>query len=1276
MKIIRLFVTITVFLTILLPSFAEESEPEKYIVRTVYFLPKDREPRQDIDAKIDKMLKRVHKFYADQMENYGYDKTFRYETDPDGKALVHHIVGKHDDAQYRKNPTSSFGEFAKKIQTPNTILLVFIDVSGGTIYVNGGNMCGVAFYSGGRILIPAYGGCFSRITTAHELGHTFGLPHDWRSGRHIMSYGPGEDKISEAAALWLDVNPYFNKHRVDAEDRTSTSPPQIKDLPVIAYPPDVYHAYFEVTDDRLHHAQLQSLPSWKKTGLSMHGSQTLQGERDFVKYISTGKGARLTVVDVYGNSNSKWISFKDVKPSLILDISGGIADVPDENYTSIRGPWLWMIAPAEENKGGKDSTHIDSLAVVSANTVNEETVSKYGANEGETVGNYAWTLGEIPPNGNINTMLVNIGMTENTNLDDITSYAFTTLVSETDQPNVMMRVGSDDSIKVWLNGEVVWSNATNRGYRKHDDVFPVNLKKGDNLLLVKVSDGSGSWGMHVGVDAQVFPVYRVPTTTPVYSVAIGGVCNLTPETTNASADIEYILTVMNTGNTKDTIKLATSGNTTYLRSKKEFDYGDLLTDTTLSPVSVSLAPGASSKVALVVPGFVRATAGDYAVKVTAASENDNTKTAQIITTATIKPFHGVVLAGVDDLTTKTSDVNIGVKYALTVTNTGNINDTIKLTTSGEVTPTLSQKSVSLAPGNSLKVTLTIPGTALATIGDYTVNVIATSEGDNTKADQIRTTTNVHSVPVAIANRNLQDGLIGHWLFDARSGKTVSDASGNGNNAILLNGATLELNDGKIEGALQLDGNNGAAVSDFADSINGLSAFTLALWVKSNRANTSKGFIYTGEPDGENPAVYLSYDPAGTLGGGVNLIKASVNTTEGVQTYESASGVQTTEWQHITLTWQSGEKLALYINGMPDPSTFNGTATEGEVTGAIKLLIGRADEDRHASWDGLIDDLRIYNRVLSAEEIADLVPNALSPPVMMPTYEPHNRIRGPWLWMIAPTKQNQGGKDSTHIDSLAVVSANTVNEETTSKYGANEGETVGNYAWTLGEIPPNGNINTMLVNIGMTENTDLDDFTSYALITLVSETDQSNVMMRVGSDDSIKVWLNGEVVWSQATNRGHNDTVDIFPVNLKKGDNLLLVKVSERRGTWGMHVGVDTEIFPVYRVPTAIPVYGIALVGSNLTTEATNVWAGIKYIFKVTNTGNTKDTIKLATSGNVTAMLSQPSVWLAPGASSKVTLTIPATALAAVGDYEVKVAATSESDSAKTDQITTKTTIKP
>ena len=630
MKIIRLFVTITVFLTILLPSFAEESEPEKYIVRTVYFLPKGREPRKDIDAKIDNMLKRVNTFYADQMENYGYDrKTFRYEADPDGKAVVHHIVGKHGDAHYRKNAASSLGECAK-IQTPNTILLIFIDVSGGNI---NGSACGVT-YGGKRILIPAYGYCFNWITTAHEIGHTFVLPHDFRSGRYIMSYGPGpQDRISECAAAWLSLNPYFNGGRVSEVENGV----KVERLPSITYPPENLHLFFKITDSEgLYHLRFLHLHTM------MHSCKTLSGNQATVKFdTATVKGKKrvnIQTVDRNGNARySGWFSFGDIEPTLILNISGGVTDVPDKNYTSIRGPWLWMIAPTEENKGGKDSTHIDSLAVVSANTVNEETVSKYGANEGDTVGGYTWTLGEIPPNGNINTMLVDIGMTENTNLDDITAYAFTTLVSETDQPNVMMRVGSDDSIKVWLNGEVVFSNATNRGYRKNDDVFQVNLKKGDNLLLVKVSERRGSWGMHVGADAQVFPVYRVPTTNPVYGVALGGVCNVTPEIINASADIKYIVTVMNTGNTKDTIYLTTSSSIPYLRSKKAPDQDNLLTGSTFSSVSVSLAPGASSKMTYLVPAFVRETAGDYVVYVTATSQSDNTKKDHITVNTTIKP---------------------------------------------------------------------------------------------------------------------------------------------------------------------------------------------------------------------------------------------------------------------------------------------------------------------------------------------------------------------------------------------------------------------------------------------------------------------------------------------------------------------------------------------------------------------------------------------------------------------------------------------------------------
>ena len=67
---------------------------------------------------------------------------------------------------------------------------------------------------------------------------------------------------------------------------------------------------------------------------------------------------------------------------------------------------------------------------------------------------------------------------------------------------------------------------------------------------------------------------------------------------------------------------------------------------------------------------------------------------------------------------------------------------------------------------------------------------------------------------------------------------------------------------------------------------------------------------------------LRYDAQGSKGDGTNVIKAAIRTTDGVQTYESASDVQTTDWQHIALTWQSGQELKLYINGVMDQPTFN------------------------------------------------------------------------------------------------------------------------------------------------------------------------------------------------------------------------------------------------------------------------------------------------------------------------------------------------------------------
>ena len=57
-----------------------------------------------------------------------------------------------------------------------------------------------------------------------------------------------------------------------------------------------------------------------------------------------------------------------------------------------------------------------------------------------------------------------------------------------------LEVGSDDGVKVWLNGEVVHANNTPRGVVPWQDKVPVRLDQGANVLLLKVCQGAGGWG--------------------------------------------------------------------------------------------------------------------------------------------------------------------------------------------------------------------------------------------------------------------------------------------------------------------------------------------------------------------------------------------------------------------------------------------------------------------------------------------------------------------------------------------------------------------------------------------------------------------------------------------------------------------------------------------------------------------------------------------------------------------------------------------------------------
>ncbi|MHC4705891.1 MAG: LamG domain-containing protein [Planctomycetota bacterium] len=206
------------------------------------------------------------------------------------------------------------------------------------------------------------------------------------------------------------------------------------------------------------------------------------------------------------------------------------------------------------------------------------------------------------------------------------------------------------------------------------------------------------------------------------------------------------------------------------------------------------------------------------------------------------------------------------------------------------------------------------------------------------------------------------------LFCANTiAQAAMDSSGNNNHAVLHGAPVWQPSAGQVDGALRFDGiDDKLEESDAGTYLNGLSAITLCLWVKSDVTGQDRGILFTRDPTGNDEEFGLRYDDIGAFGGGVNIIKASIRSTWGYTQIESTSDTQTSEWQHLALVWDSGDSLKLYINGNLNLLTHDTGTLGGTVSGVQKLILGQ--DTKATYWDGLMDDVRIYDRVLEAGEI--------------------------------------------------------------------------------------------------------------------------------------------------------------------------------------------------------------------------------------------------------------------------------------------------------------------
>ena len=170
-----------------------------------------------------------------------------------------------------------------------------------------------------------------------------------------------------------------------------------------------------------------------------------------------------------------------------------------------------------------------------------------------------------------------------------------------------------------------------------------------------------------------------------------------------------------------------------------------------------------------------------------------------------------------------------------------------------------------------------------------------------------------------------------------------------------------------------------------------------------------------------------------------------------------------------------------------------------------------------------------------------------------------KIEGPWLWTIVPTG-GSGGRAAavSGRDWLATASGGAVREQQIATHGAIAGAAVGNKAWTPGKLAPTGgdNITRMVNAIGLGTG-DIDNHVAYGSIAFHSPR-QQNTQLYVGSDDAVKVWLNGVLVHNNPVDRGASDYQDAFPVTLKQGKNILLVAVYEQAEEWSGFFGFEKD----------------------------------------------------------------------------------------------------------------------
>lgn len=505
-----------------------EPQTNPYYVRIIYFVDSSGDTRyqtpfpddqQDFRGKLDTLAKLLQTFTAEKLHDIGFPRrTFNLEFDEKGDVIVHILKGDKTKEEYWKLDGGELygeiaGEIARKMPDPYAKNLVvpaftYYDPETKKLYshaaLGGGNqalMGGVNLFAWPNNLkeVQLYfmddtiintnkvfsdsvwrdtvWGCASTTIGAalHELGHTFGLPHS-QDPYDIMSRGfdyftrvftliePPHARRPQSylfkeneEAYWtpmnveaLLANRWFAMDKRDFKDQNLTDVylDRVGERIVVQSPYGLKFVGFDHKGESILYKPLFQQKKNKEVCVPL---------KELGRKIGSEKEITIRVVDGEGN-----------------DTYAGIEEL-------LSGPFVqdWQFAPIT-NDWSDFNTFVE---------LSPEKLSRIEKSSKTT------------PLTHFKTSYVDFSRALKGKKEYVAGYAFRVIKSDRLR-KVRILTGSDDSLRMWLNGQLVEEVLALRGARPDEDITEIALSPGENWLLVEVSNWEGGWGLFLRLEDE------------------------------------------------------------------------------------------------------------------------------------------------------------------------------------------------------------------------------------------------------------------------------------------------------------------------------------------------------------------------------------------------------------------------------------------------------------------------------------------------------------------------------------------------------------------------------------------------------------------------------------------------------------------------------------------------------------------------------------------------------------------------------------------------------